>query len=42
MSNITFSKKLEQEMNALFAKRKKKQTPYFESTDDNQPFKIGK
>ena len=42
VSNFTFSEKLKQEMNSLFAKRKKKQTPYFESTDDNQPFKIGK
>jgi hypothetical protein len=34
--------KLKKEMNGLFANKKRKQTPYFESTDENNLFKIGR
>lgn len=41
LSNIGFAKKLQSEMDSLFAKRRRKQTLYFESTNENSKFNIG-
>ena len=42
ISNIQFSKQLDKEMKIMFAKKRWKQTPYFESTDGRRVFKIGR
>ncbi len=42
ISNMEFSRLLENEMEIMFPKQKRKQTPYFESTDENKIFQIGR
>lgn len=42
ISNVDYSKKLKEELQMLMSRRKKKQTPYFESTNEKNIFQIGK
>ncbi len=42
LSNIYFAKKLDTEIKHMFEKRKRKQSPYFESTDEDNSFRIGR